>query len=306
MQDIPTFFNYHPQFSEQFQHVQEIFNLEKHQLLRFIEVRFLSIYPVVNRAIEQHKAVKKMFVEEIPNNHRNVAKQPRAVRIRTALKNKYTLPSLYFIRNALEMFQKYEKLFQKSEVTIHLLYDKQIELYQTALMYLCPMDKIQNLKSADSLLSFDYNKAENVLPLNQMTIGTEAKKLISTFAESDRFVFLNGVKRFFIHICDELKQKLPLKNKVLANLRFLKPENRKTEGERMIVGCAKVMPPVAKLTSREMDALSLEWKHLVIQDLPEIPKIDNHVPVKEHWESIFEINDAGEPKYPLALCILNC
>ena len=299
MQDIPTFFNYHPQFSEQFQHVQEIFNLEKHQLLRFIEVRFLSIYPVVNRAIEQHKAVKKMFVEEIPNNHRNVAKQPRAVRIRTALKNKYTLPSLYFIRNTLEMFQKYEKLFQKSEVTIHLLYDKQIELYQTALMYLCPMDKIQNLKSADSLLSFDYNKAENVLPLNQMTIGTEAKKLISTFAESDRFVFLNGVKRFFIHICDELKQKLPLKNKVLANLRFLKPENRKTEGERMIVGCAKVMPPVAKLTSREMDALSLEWKHLVIQDLPEIPKIDNYVPVKEHWESIFEINDAGEPKYPL-------
>ena len=126
------------------------------------------------------------------------------------------------------------------------------------------MDKIQNLKSADSLLSFDYNKAENVLPLNQMTIGTEAMKLISNFAESDRFVFLNGVKRFFIHICDELKQKLLLKNKVLANLRFLKPENRKTEGERMIVGWAKVMPPVAKLTSREMDALSLEWKHLVI------------------------------------------
>ena len=145
LQDIPTFFNYHPQFSEQFQHVQEIFNLEKHQLLRFIEVRFLSIYPVVNRVIEQHKAVKKMFVEEIPNNHRNVAKQPRALRIRTALKNKYTLPSLYFIRNTLEMFQKYEKLFQKSEVTIHLLYDKQIELYQTALMYLCPVDKIQNL-----------------------------------------------------------------------------------------------------------------------------------------------------------------
>ena len=33
-----------------------------------------------------------------------------------------------------------------------------------------------------------------------------------------------------------------------------------------------------------MDALSLKWKHLVIQDLPEIPKIDNHVPVKEHFK----------------------
>ena len=56
---------------------------------------------------------------------------------------------------------------------------------------------------------------------------------------------------------------------------------------------------VSKLTSREIDALSLEWKHLVIQDLPEIPKIDNHIPVEEHWKAIFEINDAGEPKYPL-------
>ena len=45
--------------------------------------------------------------------------------------------------------------------------------------------------------------------------------------------------------------------------------------------------PVSKLTSREIYALSLEWKHLVIQDLPEIKKIDNHIPVEEHWNAIF-------------------
>lgn len=77
----------------------------------------------MERTIEQYKAVRKMFVDEIPNNYRKVATQPRAIKIRTALKNKYTLPSLYFILNALEIFQKYEKLFQKSEITIHLLYD---------------------------------------------------------------------------------------------------------------------------------------------------------------------------------------
>ena len=77
----------------------------------------------MERTIEQYKAVRKMFVDEIPNNYRKVATQSRAIKIRTALKNKYTLPSLYFILNALEIFQKYEKLFQKSEITIHLLYD---------------------------------------------------------------------------------------------------------------------------------------------------------------------------------------
>ena len=105
-------------------------------------------------------------------------------------------------------------------------------------------------------------------------------------------------KRFIIKTCDELTKNLPLKNQFLANLRFLKPENRNIDGEKMILGCAKFMPQVCKFTSREMDALSMEWKHLVLQDIPEIPKIDNHIPVVDHWKAIFEIVD-GEPRFPL-------
>lgn len=44
---------------------------------------------------------------------------------------------------------------------------------------------------------------------------------------------------------------------------------------------------------------------MVIQDLPEIPKVDNHIPVAEHWKAVFEINDAGEPKYPLIEKVVN-
>ena len=44
---------------------------------------------------------------------------------------------------------------------------------------------------------------------------------------------------------------------------------------------------VSKLTYRNIDAHSLEWNHLVIQDLPEIPKIDNYIPVEEYWKAIF-------------------
>ena len=197
------------------------------------------------------------------------------------------------------MFQKYEKLFQKSETTIHLLYDKQIELFQTALMYFCPLEKIQELKDADSLLSFEYDKPKNILPLKEFSVGRETKKILSSFPDNDQSVFLYGVKNFLIKICRELVKNLPLKNRFLANLRFLKPENRNIAGEKMILGCAKFMPPVCKFTSRELDALSMEWKHLVLQDIPEIPKIDNHIPVEEYWKSIFELVDEGEPKFPL-------
>ena len=69
-------------------------------------------------------------------------------------------------------------------------------------MYFCPLNKISELECADSLLSFEYKKPENMLPLNKMMIGTETKKLISAFAENEKDVFLHGVKRFFINICD--------------------------------------------------------------------------------------------------------
>ena len=151
---------------------------------------------------------------------------------------------------------------------------------------------------ANSLLSFEYDKPKNILPLNQFSIGRKAKKILSSFPDNDQTVFLYGVKRF-LKICDELKKNLPLKNQFLANLRFLKPENRNIDGEKMILGCAKFMPQGCKFTSSEMDALSLEWKHLVLQDIPEIPKIGNHIPVVDHWKAIFEIVDEGEPRFPL-------
>ena len=125
------------------------------------------------------------------------------------------------------------------------------------------------------------------------------KKIVSNLPEGDNIVFMNGVKRFFIKLCDEMKKNVPFKNKFLANIRFLQPEYRNMEGEKIILGCAKHMPPVSKLSSREMDALSIEWKHLILEEIPDIPKINNHIPIEEYWKSIFEINELGEPKFPL-------
>ena len=34
---------------------------------------------------------------------------------------------------------------------------------------------------------------------------------------------------------------------------------------------------ILKFTSREMDALSMEWKHLDLQDIPEIPYFSSRI-----------------------------
>lgn len=305
LQDVSAFFSFHVEFVDEFSEIQDIFDLENHRLLKYSEIRFLSIYIVVERVIEQHKAIEKLFLHKIPKYHKKVALQKRVIRIRNALKDKFTLPTQHFILHALEIFQRYEKLFQRSETTIHLLYDKQIELFQNTIMHFCPLDKIQNLKDTRSLLSFDYYKKENILSLEEISIGIEAKKFVVGFSENDKTIFYHGVKKFFISICDELKKNLPYTNKFLSNLRFLKPEYKTCEGEKMILKCVDKMPPVCKLNSREKDALSMEWKHLVLTDIPEIPKVNGHIPIDTYWKTILEMNDNGEPKFPNIKKVVN-
>ena len=90
-----------------------------------------------------------------------------------------------------------------------------------------------------------------------------------------------------------------MNNVFLANLRFLKPENKAIKGEKMMLGVAASMPPVYELTPREMDALTFEWKLLILEDVPEPEKKNGHICVTSYWQAIFNIEDDGEPKFPL-------
>ena len=62
--------------------------------------------------------------------------------------------------------------------------------------------------------------------------------------------------------------KLSLNNKFLSNLRFLNPENITQEGLKMVTYIAKSMPPVVKLSTEDLDTLSIEWQLLMLEDLP--------------------------------------
>ena len=66
------------------------------------------------------------------------------------------------------------------------------DLLRTTLLYFCPLDKIENLKTADSLLSYEYNnptKPQNILPLNDFTIGRNARKLGSDISELTNCIY---------------------------------------------------------------------------------------------------------------------
>ncbi|CAL4117850.1 unnamed protein product [Meganyctiphanes norvegica] len=61
------------------------------------------------------------------------------------------------------------------------------------------------------------------------------------------------------------------------------------------------MPPVSKLSSREIDALSIEWKLLVLEDLPFCTEENKKKTksISNYWRVIFYLKDIGDNKYPV-------
>ena len=137
-----------------------------------------------------------------------------------------TLPTLEFLFFFLESFQKYEKLFQRSEPTLHLLYNKQVDLYRNTLISFCNFEMIAKIESDSALVKFDYNNKKNQLDKSKINIGTKASKLLKSFSDDERSVFMFGVKDFLIKVTDGLLKDLSLQNQVVADLRCLAPSNR--------------------------------------------------------------------------------
>ena len=163
VQDTSAFFSFHVEFADILQDLQKVLDLQQHRILKYCSVRFLSIYIVVNRFLEQYQALVKLITVVIPKYHPKVFMQPRVQRIVAAMNNKYTLPTLYLIQFSLENFQKYEKLFQRETPTIHLLYDKQVDLFRNTLLQFCKIEIIEKIKDDKELTNFEFSKSKNQL-----------------------------------------------------------------------------------------------------------------------------------------------
>lgn len=302
-QDTSTFFSYHVEYAEKLQELQIALNINEHRILKYCSVRFLSIYDVVNRLIEQFQALKKMFVEDIPRNNPKVSRQTRTQRICVAIECKFTLPSLYFIQFSLEKFQEYEKLFQRDSPTIHIMYSKQLDLFRNTLLQFCKFEVIEKINNAKDLINFDFKAKKNIKPIETINIGIKTKECISKFTNNEKSVFLEGVKQYNLKLCEQLINNLSLSNVFLSNLEFLNPLSRSIENENKIMYCAKKLPPGANIGHKELDALSTEWKYLVLEKIPKdwyLDEVQKYKPIDSYWGRIFMMKDSdNEVKYPV-------
>jgi hypothetical protein len=114
--NISSYFHLSPLRTKNFQQFQEFFDIEKHQMLKTGQTRWLSMKMCVDRVIEQYEALKLYFtgaaIEDPTRTNDSIVK---------SLNNKFTLAYLEFMSFNLGRFVSFNTLFQSGIPVLYLL-----------------------------------------------------------------------------------------------------------------------------------------------------------------------------------------
>ncbi len=147
------------------------------------------MYSAVQRLIEQYPALKSFFLDHIPEKHLQLLKNPQVKHILGMLQQKELLISPHLIGFALKKCQKYEKLFQRKESTIHIMYDEQVDLFRNVLISFCSFNEIEKLKTAADLTSFMFTDAKVQMSETETKMGSYVSRELRAFKDSSKTHF---------------------------------------------------------------------------------------------------------------------
>ena len=180
-----------------------------------------------------------------------------------------------------------------------------MDLYRNTLLIYCKFDTVAALLTDNDLVNFDFNEEEHHMQLKSISIGEETKRYVRKMSEVEFTIFMTGVKRYYIQITKCLLKNVSLRNTILAYLRFLGPLSRNIISEKQIKRIAKKLPPSCHLKESDIDSISIEWKQLVLEEIPaEWTKDD--VPIDTYWTNVFNIKVNSQIKYPNIKRVVTC
>ena len=307
VQDLFYFFRNHPSAVQDLEYYQKILNIEQHKVLRCVETRWLSLIPVSERILEQLQALKSLF--ENLKSTKYLSKQPRFSRIIRALEDPTNELYLSFLKHGLQVFEKFEKLFQSDTPLIYCLYSELIECLKKLLLRILKPNVVQNV-SFHGLHRVDLSKLSDKLPENKLSVGQLAqdclakyKDKLSNLAKKD---FYEKVRAFYGTAFEKLLHYLPLKSQTLKDLVFLDPMARRLDHtEEAAVRLGKRLSTT--LTSEEVDQIPDEIRQYSIQEIPsewvyELNEEGKEIRCKvdQYWLKVLDIEDkTGTDKYPV-------
>ena len=131
--------------------------------------------------------------------------------------------TLNFYVAILPLLKQYVMLFEMKDPIVHLLHEKQVQLFKEFLVCFCKPEKVKCMRSRD-LVNLDLKVTGLVLDAKDMFIGGKNAAIVSKSQKSYVIEnFLATVHTAYTTTADYLRHKLPLNNPLLRSISAIDP-----------------------------------------------------------------------------------
>ncbi|XP_028402033.1 uncharacterized protein LOC114524975 [Dendronephthya gigantea] len=286
--NISSYFHLSPLRTKNFQEFQEFFDLEKHQLLKPGQTRWLSMKMCVDRIIEQYDALKLYFtgaaVEDPTHTNDSILK---------SLNNKFTLAYLEFMAFNLGRFTSFNTLFQSGIPVLYLL---KSELKTLLTSILSDFMEVSYVRKNDPW-HIDVNDQKHYVSLNKVYVGPCAIDTIRTIEDGigkdhpDVQLFFTHCRNFQIESVKQILLRFDDCSK-FDFLSFLTPVSAYSLSPPSLSQVYSQFPNLKDVADlRETDR---EWRQHALS-----PNLNGEKSFEEYWKVVFsEKNQGGEKVYP--------
>lgn len=284
--DVYVHFKSSGKRKNEFSQMQELMEVENHNILRPCFTRWLALLQCVERLLEQWPALVGYF-DSLDGKEGML---DSVERIRSTLHSDAAKLYFLFLQAVLPRFNKFNVMFQKEKPIIHKLYPEICVLLR---QFIASFVQFELLQKCD-ITAIDF-KRENQLSAEGIFIGHNTRSFLeSSDINLEKESFIDSVRRFYETGTRELYRLLPHSDQVLKNVVILDPANRSSGDWQKVVALVERFPNV--IPNDERDRLQEEF---YAYSLKEPMGISEREDIDAYWHAVSQIMENEEPVFPL-------
>lgn len=231
----------------------------------------------------------------------NGKKRKNRIADKLIIHNKKTMLIMHLYMSVLPLLKEYICLFQAKEPLVHLLHNKQEQVFRDFLSCFTK-PKVLVKKSARGLKNLDLTTdGGKFLNVNEMFIGKRGRDTVRASHKNDKVIntFLTSVSAAYVQCAVHLEKKLPLDNSLLRSKSAIDPEARgHSKTAKVLNTLGDLLAPF--LIKGEQESLPLEIQQFQVDTSIRDPEIGERV--DSWWKPVIKAD-----KYPaLSKMVIAC
>ena len=196
--------------------IEESLGLDELVVLHHVQSHWLSLVPALQQFLGVKEALKKLLLEEMPKNGKNITKNDKYMAIKKSLVSKEAKIGVEFLISIKPVFDIFMTKFQAEEPMIHLLYSNCEKLLKEAMGRLKKSKEYMHKKGKDLQKVNADDVIQQLEKAEFMAMqGQNVHKLLDALPEGLERKSMLGMRCFYKAVISYLQKMLPIDDVLL-------------------------------------------------------------------------------------------